>query len=331
MLTTLLTPLSENEPCGSNLEYDADFLDMMQASSGTPEQQFGETVIPAVLPDWKRVERLALGLLGRTRDLRIMVCLTQAWVHSRGIAGYAEGLRFISVSLETYWDSLFPRIEWEGEREPLYRLNVLAALSDHAPLARWIARIPPLASLDTLATGREAPNGLTPAPISSGKSPLIQSEWSADLLQHCSTIVEALEKIKNTLATHLGEEHVPDMQKTLQLFSNVASHRRNTGELKEHPTETPSREEGATQSLSDTLRPHWRDIDITCREDVHCLLEKVNHYFQHHEPGHPAPLMIARAQRLINANFMDIMQNLLPEISHQLETLFGTKDSHDPQ
>jgi type VI secretion system protein ImpA len=37
--------LSE-QPCGENLEYDADFQAMEQAMQGKAEQQFGDTIIP---------------------------------------------------------------------------------------------------------------------------------------------------------------------------------------------------------------------------------------------------------------------------------------------
>ena len=42
-------------PCGPNLEYDAAFMTLANAALGKPEQQYGETVIPAVDPDWKAV------------------------------------------------------------------------------------------------------------------------------------------------------------------------------------------------------------------------------------------------------------------------------------
>lgn len=44
-----LAPISADKPCGENLEYDADFQAMNQASLGKAEQQFGDTIIPAEL------------------------------------------------------------------------------------------------------------------------------------------------------------------------------------------------------------------------------------------------------------------------------------------
>ena len=75
----LLEPVSAESPCGENLEYDADFQEMERGSQGTPEQQFGDTVIEAQSPDWKTVRGKALELFQRTKDLRVAVYLRERW------------------------------------------------------------------------------------------------------------------------------------------------------------------------------------------------------------------------------------------------------------
>ena len=77
-IDALLTPVSSEQPCGENLEYDADYMAMEQACAGKAEQQFGDTIIPAEPADWNKVEQLALSLLERSKDLRVMLALTRA-------------------------------------------------------------------------------------------------------------------------------------------------------------------------------------------------------------------------------------------------------------
>jgi type VI secretion system protein ImpA len=43
----LLSPIHEDSPCGGELEYDADYLELQVAASVKGEQQFGTTIIPA--------------------------------------------------------------------------------------------------------------------------------------------------------------------------------------------------------------------------------------------------------------------------------------------
>src|SRR5690606_17626944 len=84
------------------------------------------------------VEKLARGLLERTRDLRIMGYLTQAWTEVRGLAGYADGVTLVADTLERYWDAVHPRLESENDHDPMPRINALASLGDHAGCARSV-------------------------------------------------------------------------------------------------------------------------------------------------------------------------------------------------
>ena len=106
----LQKPVEGPLPCGEDLEYDADFMALQQATLGKREQQFGNTIIPAEPPDWTKVERIAKQLCERTRDLRVLVPLTLAWTESRGLPGYVEGLQLVDVVLQTFWDDVHPRV-----------------------------------------------------------------------------------------------------------------------------------------------------------------------------------------------------------------------------
>ena len=77
-LEKLLEPLSSDEPCGDDLEYDSEFGEMERASQGVAEQQYGETLIEGQEADWKEVHRKALSLLDRSKDLRVAVMLARS-------------------------------------------------------------------------------------------------------------------------------------------------------------------------------------------------------------------------------------------------------------
>ena len=47
----LLAPVSEDDPCGPDLEFDADFGALNRAAEGKPERQSGSVIIPAEDPD----------------------------------------------------------------------------------------------------------------------------------------------------------------------------------------------------------------------------------------------------------------------------------------
>ncbi|MBN3793009.1 type VI secretion system protein TssA, partial [Burkholderia sp. Ac-20353] len=69
----------------------------------------------------------------------------------------------------------------------------------------------------------------------------------------------------------------------------------------------------------------WRDAEVTSRDDVRIGLEKFCRYFEQHEPSHPAPLLMRRAQRLLALDFYEIMRDLVPESLPKLDLLSGAR------
>ena len=99
-LEALLSEVSDEAPCGESLEYDEAFGEMERAAQGKPEQQYGDTVIPAEQADWAQVGRTATELLGRTKDLRVAVYLTRSLLRTDGLTGFADGLELLAGLLE---------------------------------------------------------------------------------------------------------------------------------------------------------------------------------------------------------------------------------------
>jgi type VI secretion system protein ImpA len=44
---------------------------------------------------------------------------------------------------------------------------------------------------------------------------------------------------------------------------------------------------------------------------------------EQHEPSNPAPLLIRRAQRLVQMNFLEIVKDLMPDSLSTIEKLAG--------
>ena len=84
----LLEPVSEESPCGEDLEYDLEFGELERAAQPVADQQIGDTVVEGQEPDWRTVRDLASGLFQRTKDLRVAVLLARAVVHLDGLAGF---------------------------------------------------------------------------------------------------------------------------------------------------------------------------------------------------------------------------------------------------
>ncbi|MDQ6620763.1 MAG: type VI secretion system ImpA family N-terminal domain-containing protein, partial [Pseudomonadota bacterium] len=121
-----LKSMTVDSACGPNLEYDPEFVDLVRSAQGTPERPAyteGGTPTPAEPPDWRAVREHASALLNRTRDLRVVLLLTRALTNTDGLSGLREGLRLCCDLLEQFWDSVHPQLEFDGEPDPIVRIN----------------------------------------------------------------------------------------------------------------------------------------------------------------------------------------------------------------
>lgn len=59
------------------------------------------------------------------------------------------------------------------------------------------------------------------------------------------------------------------------------------------------------------------------RRDAIIMLDAVLDYFAQHEPGHPAPVFIRRAQKMIGMNFAEIVEEMLPDALVTLQQFTG--------
>ena len=127
---SLLQPVSDDSPCGEDLEYDPVFAEMESAAQGTPEQQYGETIIPAEPPDWTNVQKAALNVLGRSKDLRAAVYLARAILVNEGLGGFRDVLQLMRGYIESFWSEMHPQLDPDDDNDPTLRINTLGTLCD---------------------------------------------------------------------------------------------------------------------------------------------------------------------------------------------------------
>lgn len=352
----LQKPVEGPLPCGEDLEYDADFMALQQATLGKREQQFGSTIIPAEPPDWTKVERIAKQLCERTRDLRVLVPLTLAWTESRGLPGYVEGLQLVDVVLQTFWDDVHPRVVDGGDEDPLPRMNALAALAESEGIGRSVRDARLLDDGGVTMTLRQVE-----ALLDSSKADQIDYPGGVGRLREAArrahdhdappivalrSALALLQRIRETCERALGQSWAPDFSRLERSMRTVAQllpekALQNALEAPQTAHQSPSASDAVAPAASPVAAatvasggPGLRaiginDIEITSREDVQVLLEKACRYLERAEPSHPAPLLIRRAQKLLALNFFQIIEELMPEGLQKLESLAGRPPGTD--
>lgn len=339
-IESLLTEISPDAPCGENLEYDADFMAMEQAATAKPEKQFGSTIIPEEPANWTDVIKLGEKLLSRTKDLRIMVLLTQAYTELNGVNGYLKGITIVSQALERYWQDIHPQLEFDGEYDPLFRVNVLSRLSDKGDiigslrsslLIKDISGEISLRDACSLIDGTKQECESYPG----GRIRLLNELSDNKNLQNLREATHQLINIQNILQTQLNDIILPDFSQLLRMFNmliDTAGVDIASNNISEQENSTSSADQTNTVSQNNShpiSTQNWRTSHIQTREDAVLMLDKVKEYFTHYEPSHPAPIMIDRIQRLITMDFMQIINDLSPSSLGEIGSILGANNMEE--
>lgn len=339
----MLLDVKQEDPCGPNLEYDPEFLELEAAILGKPEVQYGDTVTPAVPPEWKVVRRLAGSLLQRSRDLRLAMALTRAELALGGIPGLAAGLALIERLLAERWDHVHPQLDPDDDMDPMLRINSLATLTDPAFLAEvrevTLLALPGLGpfslrDLDIARGELPAPEGLAAVSVASIESAL--RDAAADAVQAvtaalngaCASVVQ----IEMTLVRQVGSSQALN----LDALTRMLRRGRDFFNEQAAPPATaavtgPVAGESAAPAATAAAATAAISGEIASREDVLRMLDKIAAYYRRHEPSSPVPLLLERARRLVPMDFFEILEDLAPEGMKQLLVVSGPREEPPAQ
>ncbi|MGY2163170.1 type VI secretion system protein TssA [Pseudomonas tolaasii] len=335
--TALAQPLGEADACGQNLEYDPQFLELEEEALGKPEVQYGDTITQAVEPNWKRVMVLAQPLLERSRDLRLAIWLTRAQLNLNGIAGLAAGLELVQALLEHCWDGLHPQLDPDDDNDPLLRINILAFLCEPAGVLRDVLDAPLVSARNLgavtlrqfeLASGEQSGEG------ENVSLAMIEGAFiEADPLELAATdaaLTQALDlsvRIEQLLTEKVGVGRAIDL-------SGLATVLRRAGDVirRRLPGEAPvdvAAVAAPVATAAAAAAPQALRGEINSREDARQTIDRLCTYFQTFEPASPVPILLQRAKKLIDKNFMELLQDLAPDGLAQLALVSGIRNSDD--
>jgi len=338
LVDALLTPIGESSPCGDDLEYDAAFTALVTASQGKPEQQFGDTVIPAVEPEWREVAEQSDAILRRSKDVRAAVLLLRASTRLQGMPGFVAGLRLLTGLLDRFWDGIHPMLDADDDNDPTMRLNALAPLSDEAMVLRDLydaqvgvaPGVGPIRVRDVaVAYNALAASGepaYSTAQIQGGLEAL-QAEQPARI-EAATSAPGLIDQLQALLVERTGRADAIDLgalrgiARTLQKACSAAVGVPDDAEV-------AGTEEGgeAAAAGGGAGRPAAVRGEIQTRQDALQMLDRVIRFLEQTEPGNPAPLLIERAKKLIGVSFLEIMANLAPNALDTIETVTGRRPS----
>ena len=329
IVDTWLEPL-EGDACGEDLEYDNDFLELTQAAAGRPETQFA----PAEPPDWRAVEAKAQSLFERTRDLRVAAQWARARMANEGWSSLPDSLRLIHGLLERYWDELHPRPD-PDDGDAYARINTLDALGGADGL---LGDMRGAAILRSRAfgelRGRDVEIALEHLAPRDDESPPTRGQIEqmlgdaahedAALAQLAPRSIERLESITELMRERVGYERAPvfdDLRAALRDLQALMPEGGAAGDGAE--AAVGSEDEAGPEDTAAPRRGGGLGDSVDTREDALRAIDMVCEYLERTEPTNPAQLLLRRARRLVNKNFLELMRELAPEALPEVARLMG--------
>ena len=328
----LLKPVADDKPCGEDFTYHPSFQNLETLSRGKPETQFSQ----AEDPDWKEVRDAALDVLGQSKHLTAGVILTVSLVKIGGLEGLRDGLAAVRGMTEKYWGDVYPKLDPDDNNDPTERLNILNNLSSSGEPYKFTSHVKQIVMCESPAMGRIT-LGQIMAAKDGGSDPdtnQIQAAFrdagpdaaKASLTLVTETIDHA-QAIEGFLDSTIGAGRGVNFESLDKLLDEMKRAVEPFAADGEGGAEAPAGDGSAATGASGA-RPAARggpgvSGTIQSRADVIKALDLICDYYRENEPSSPVPLIIQRAQRLVDKDFMTIMSDLTPDALTQLQVITG--------
>ncbi|MGJ8640753.1 MAG: ImpA family type VI secretion system protein [Opitutaceae bacterium] len=335
----LLQPFAGTDPSGIDVSMDSRMDEIRSMIEKGSEDS------PT---DWKKVKKLCLDLLSDGRELEVLISLTVAGLMIDGFAGLRDGLVVLSRSINEYWDSIHPQLDEEEPEDERYiiRQNLLAQLGE-APckigdpfgILEKIYRTP-LTSVG--ARGAQSYWAVFEASEDdSAEAAQLVKDWVGRMeLSDRDTLKQlliessaAVTEMSEVLMQKTGIEYsapfdeffLPGIKAIVSFLESISGSDASVGTADAGADSTSSLETPVAVGAAPAV-----PVDsgaIRSSADVIRALDKIVEFYRKTEPSSPVPFILARAKKLVDADFMSIISNLNPDSEFQFKSTLNITES----
>jgi type VI secretion system protein ImpA len=294
------------------------------------------------------VKKAELLLVETGKDIRVVQHLTLAMINQEGIAGLEAGLNLIDGLLNQYGALVYPQPDEDDPEDVSARAMVLSEMLSGSgfinALRESVVLIAPGVGQ---FTGRDAE--VMDGSLSDDRSDGARST------QHIRAMAEVLASVdssgKQTANDVLGQR-IEDISRCLDVAGKVSSHfvvgtlhgdrvlkllQRIRSQLEAALTEggadsADGSGDGSGQSSQATRQNSSTANNksgsgsgaLQSRDDARRLILEISRFLEQTEPGHPAPLFLKRAERLLGLkDFFAIISDMAPDALSEMEKITG--------
>lgn len=352
-LDAFLQPIPAPGPSGVDLRNDPRFhgLERLLGPAARAARAQAPDSEPAV--DWSEVLRQAEELAGEGRDLRLLVVVARALGHTEGFAGVSEGLSLLARTVEEFWDSVHPELrDRASPREAaVRRINALFQLENEEDGLLCDLQFMPLLTLRGLGrfTGADLAAGGLSRTLYLGDLPsgLGEAEKAAMAAQHEARVARvrtavralaaedptrlgelaggaasaraALTSLEERLSARVAENGVGVSFGRLGRFLERIAATLAQAPASEAPAPVAEGGGSAAMAAGSTTAPG----EVTSRQDVERMLDRIIEFYERTEPASPIPLIARRLRRMVPMTFLQLMEEMAPSGLKEVRTLAG--------
>jgi len=343
-----LAPISDNEPCGPNLEYDPEYMLLLAKAEPKRGVQYGEFIDTPDGPNWADIERDCQRLLLRSRDITLLVLLLRCRTRAAQAAGLHEGLGMLQGSLEQYPAQIHPQLLIDGEPDPAMRANALAVLADPEGLLSDIREITLSRSSATRLQVRDVERAFaSPRPADALSVEVVQRQL-ADLrqakdpaLKHLADASAWLERLQNWCRDNLAE-NAPDLRPLTRLLG-LFNPKSNVAAMQSTKSSKP--DDKVSRITSDTLAVDNRQAsssrggvrlvnaqrNASMNQELNALhqidgrqaalqaIRDAREWFELAEPSSPVAVLLRQAEKMVGKRFAEVAQSIPPDLLERWE------------
>lgn len=365
----LLSPISSDQPCGQDLSFSNEFHAIKIAKiQDDPLLDQGDWVAEPKQADWHFVEQKSIELLiGKSKDLRLLGWLLEAWSNLYGFEGTAKALELMHRTLNEYWTQLHPEIEEEDLDQ---RLGLLQGSINHLiPLLKQVAivNVPAFSLSDYEALLRQKNHLLKQVEsyTDDTNSSQILEQFEQSLFntsksfqyqnyQHFSALLAEWSILKSVLDTLMGLD-APSFAAIDTQLENIHTSLKKLYKtdvftqpvMATQTSESSAAATIATQALSFTQHKE-QEIDMNTvhpskgfqvqpqnhlanREQAMRVLQEISDYFQANEPHSPVSYMLQKtikwSQMPLHEWLNQVIKNENP--LHNVQELLGVQQANE--
>ncbi len=356
-LDWLLDPVSEDAPCGPDLEKtdDADFLDYYFEAEGRLPDRYFTPGVPNLLGGTedqlfdprsvalRREGDAILALLQRSRDLRLLSLLARFQILAARPLEFAATLQAIAALMAARLVEVHPQIAGSVSE----RRGALDALSEQTTVIMPLIHLPLLANASVsyrsylVATGAAAPRpseGESEATPGDIVSLLKNPANKAPLVSLHDALSRAAQSFNQIAALCRGQREAafsPDFSAVLAAISDL---QKLIGEAwpeltpwteaavptPEAPPSEPTHPEETEPAAPRASIPPAAAVQVASHHQARQMIEAVEAYLARNEPASLSLLLVTQARMLVGKSLVEAIELLRPQEADQARFNLGT-------